>query len=775
MAKKRRKKKAPVRRSSRATAAYRSEEYVMFIAHAEIGICEAWAMQPALTDGDVETSLHWLIKELERSPDLPELESFNDGVDDDGTLHLDKVSRRDLIAFRILEQWYRTAMEHGARSNRDLAGCLRVILESMDAWTRGPASRGYLAYVRDFVTNQLGVKIEMVSESGERLSPLDEVPRLDEGRGVDLDVDPLSKVGDYLLENPQDEEAQQAFVYRVMALISRRETEGLLDLCQKLLNKARNKELRAVLLLALGQLQRHEVNPERSIHTLRRAVTADPGYLAGWIALGDAYRANEQFRDAIHAYQTALDMAPDHLPTYERLALACRAAGDHKTAVTVLRRQVSQFPQLLAPRYDLAQALRQYGEAEPEAKIVPDGWLKKLFSRPQSPAAAAEREMERARTASPNSRWQFADWTVYVRLRLEEDAPDEALFQLQKAREQEIADSNEMMLLTAVTLEAAGRTKEATAIWHNILPASSRLIYLYALVRERLGHLLPDDSPLFAELADRPAGEQPDLALAPPETAESAAGPPQPTPDLMAEADDLLERAFAALEKQNIKAAGRLFQQAHDLLPGDASLFGLGLVHMFSDRYDEGYAAFDKAVTMVDDDPDYWFNLGMAAIMVDRSGRALQALERSLKLGGLDRETGQIARENMKLLRQDVRANQREWGMSRSLDDYVHLEDLFHRGVSAMANNELTVAVELFRECVAFNDRHHQSWGNLGVCLIERGDYDEAEAALMQALTIDPDYEIARDNLEKLAWKRQNNGTTETEIAIVNRPPRPGR
>jgi tetratricopeptide (TPR) repeat protein len=770
MAKKRRKKKAPVRKSSRATAAYRSEEYVMFIAHAEIGICEAWAMQPALTDGDVETSLRWLIKELERSRDLPELESFNDGVDDDGTLHLDKVSRRDLIAFRILEQWYRAALEHGARSNRDLAGCLRVILESMDAWTRGPASRGYLAYVRDFVTNQLGVHIEMVSESGERFSPLDEIPRLEEGRGVDLDVDPLSKVGDYLLEHPQDEEAQQAFVYRVMALISRRETEGLLDLCQKLLNKARNKELRSVFLLALGQLQRHEVNPERSIHTLRRAVTADPGYLAGWIALGDAYCVNEQFRDAIHAYQTALEMAPDHQPIYERLALACRAAGDNQAAVTVLRRQVSQFPQLLAPRYDLVQALRQYGEAEPEAEIAPDSWLKKLFSRPQSPAAMAEQEMESARTASPNSRWQFTDWAVYVRLRLEEDAPDEALFQLQKAREQGTADSNEMMLLTAVTLEAAGRTKEATAIWHNSLPASSRMIHLYALARDRLGHLLSDDSPLLAQLADRPTRELPDLLLAPPETAATTDGSPRPSADIIAEVDDLLERAFTALEKEDIKTAGRLFQKAHNLLPGADTLYGLGLFHMLSNRYREGYETFTKVVSLADDDPEYWFNLGMAAIMVDREGHALHAFERSLKLGGLDAETRHMARENIKLLRPEVRANQREWGMTRSMDDYLHLEDLFMRGIEALGNGDLTVAVELFRECVAFNERLYQGWGNLGVCLTRRGDYDEAEAAFRQALAIKPDYEIAQRNLAQLVDRRADSNV-KPQVETSRRPP----
>ncbi|MFO7539100.1 MAG: hypothetical protein R6X32_13735 [Chloroflexota bacterium] len=42
-------------------------------------------------------------------------------------------------------------------------------------------------------------------------------------------------------------------------------------------------------------------------------------------------------------------------------------------------------------------------------------------------------------------------------------------------------------------------------------------------------------------------------------------------------------------------------------------------------------------------------------------------------------------------------------------------------------------------------------------------------------MTIDPDCEIARNNLEGLVQKRQGDGPIETEIAIVNRPPRAGR
>jgi len=773
MAKKRRKKRAP-RQSKRTTAAYRSEEYVMYIAHTEIGISEAWLMRPSLTDGIIESTLRWLAGQLERSKEWPELETFS-AADEEETLALVQVSDRDLIAWCVLRHLNGVLVEHGQRSNRDLAGCLRVVLESIDVWTRGPASRGYLAYNRDFVANKLGVQMQLVSEEGEVLSALDEDPVLLDGeRGIDLDVDSLAKVGDYLLAHPNDEEAQQAFAYRIMALIARGETDGLVKLCAKLVNEARNKELQSVFLFALGQLQKHEADAEQSIQTLRRAVTADPDYLAGWIALGDAYRADEQFHEAIHAYQAALDIDPDHMPSYDRVVASCRTVGDLDTAVKARRSQVSRFPHLLAPRYNLAQLLYEQAQDEPAAAETDGRWLDKLLGRPQTAAEKLEREIDLLRQRKPVADWHFDDWAVWVRLRLEKEAYDEALYELQKQREEQPHDSDGILLLTAVTLEAAGRTKEAAVLWEDLSPSGPALAYYYTIVQERLGHLLPDNSPLFTATSALPtAGERPyEVAIEPPETA--VVSTKLPAPDVINQANELLDEAFDLVQRKKFKAAGRLFQKAHALMPGDASLYGLGLVHMFSHRYEEGYAAFDKVVTMVDDDPDYWFNLGMAATMVDRSGRALQAFEHSLKLGGLEREIRQIARENIKLLRQDVRANQREWVMGRSLDEYVHLEDLFHRGVAAMANNKLTIAVELFRECVAFNERHHQSWGNLGVCLIERGDYDEAEAALKQALALDPDYEIARGNLELLAQKRQE-GTIETEIAIVNRPPRPGR
>ena len=48
-----------------------------------------------------------------------------------------------------------------------------------------------------------------------------------------------------------------------------------------------------------------------------------------------------------------------------------------------------------------------------------------------------------------------------------------------------------------------------------------------------------------------------------------------------------------------------------------------------------------------------------------------------------------------------------------------------------------------------------QYWGNLGVSLIMQSRYDEAETALKKAIEIDPEYILARNNLEKLPEVRR--------------------
>ena len=100
----------------------------------------------------------------------------------------------------------------------------------------------------------------------------------------------------------------------------------------------------------------------------------------------------------------------------------------------------------------------------------------------------------------------------------------------------------------------------------------------------------------------------------------------------------------------------------------------------------------------------------------------------------------------------------------------IRHEDLFARGVVAMEHSENTRAIELFREAVSVNERHHQSWGNLGACLLQIGELDEGEQALRQSLAIKPNYEFARFNLESLAEVRASGSAPQLPMLISNKP-----
>ncbi len=63
---------------------------------------------------------------------------------------------------------------------------------------------------------------------------------------------------------------------------------------------------------------------------------------------------------------------------------------------------------------------------------------------------------------------------------------------------------------------------------------------------------------------------------------------------------------------------------------------------------------------------------------------------------------------------------------------------------------KLEQAGKAFEASIAMGDCLPQPWGNLGISLIMQERYDEAEAALKRALTIDPDYAIAKSNLASL-------------------------
>jgi hypothetical protein len=134
---------------------YRAEKYVKALMRAEMGIHETDViLGRKLMDHDVEASVHQLMKEVRASEGRPEEEAK-------------AVAEGDLVAWSIKRNWqdlFRTQPRH---SNADLAGILRLILDSMYTWSgSGNGPRGYLNFIDGFL-GHLGVRVAPVPLGGE--------------------------------------------------------------------------------------------------------------------------------------------------------------------------------------------------------------------------------------------------------------------------------------------------------------------------------------------------------------------------------------------------------------------------------------------------------------------------------------------------------------------------------------------------------------------------------------------------------------------------------
>jgi hypothetical protein len=229
---------------------YRAEEYVMFILNAEIGIQEAAMLAPSIRDGEVANALNRLVQWLETNSGLPNIRV---GEVKDNTLMIvsDKVNPSDLIAARIVNNWHIAMEDHGERTNADLAGCLRVVLDSLRTWTRGPKSRGYLAYAAEFLKKG-GVEMQLVpsDETGKPIT--DSAAALPESP-LDLDHLSLQDLTARWIEQPVNDDVLDAFVHRARYYLASDRGEELIAHLTPLVTQTKDDTQRAQMLWVLGR------------------------------------------------------------------------------------------------------------------------------------------------------------------------------------------------------------------------------------------------------------------------------------------------------------------------------------------------------------------------------------------------------------------------------------------------------------------------------------------------------------------------------------------
>jgi tetratricopeptide (TPR) repeat protein len=182
----------------------------------------------------------------------------------------------------------------------------------------------------------------------------------------------------------------------------------------------------------------------------------------------------------------------------------------------------------------------------------------------------------------------------------------------------------------------------------------------------------------------------------------------------------------------------------------------VGLAHGMLKQYQQGYDIFSEAIELDPGIAELWYNRGLACSYMSRPAEAVRNFEHAVAL--TRGEPGEMARKFVLQLEEGRRELQeiiQTSPTSVTLAQYTEREEWFTQALGLVRQEKWSEAEQLFRRLTQTGGRVPSYWGNLGVCLMMQSCYDEAEAALKEALALDPDYPIARDNLRKLAEARR--------------------
>jgi len=195
-----------------------------------------------------------------------------------------------------------------------------------------------------------------------------------------------------------------------------------------------------------------------------------------------------------------------------------------------------------------------------------------------------------------------------------------------------------------------------------------------------------------------------------------------------------------------------------------------GLAHAMLQHYQQSYDVFSEGIRIDPTRSELWYNHGLACHFMGRHAEALRDLERAFELS--KNEKSEMARKiaaQLEEARQELQEAMDAYEGKITLEEYTEREERFTQALSLMKQQKWPEAELMFRQLSETEGNVPSYWGNLGVSLMMQGRYDEAEGALKQALVIDPDYLIARNNLKKLPKARRSKEPLATRIIHQSR------
>jgi arylsulfatase A-like enzyme/Flp pilus assembly protein TadD len=197
--------------------------------------------------------------------------------------------------------------------------------------------------------------------------------------------------------------------------------------------------------------------------------------------------------------------------------------------------------------------------------------------------------------------------------------------------------------------------------------------------------------------------------------------------------------SMARRAQHRLPDAVRVLEEGVKANPDDFTLLSaLGEFLIQAGQWDTTIEVLDKAVTIIDYDPEVWDNLGVASMVKRDYDKAVTCFDRALSLD----ETFVLALANMGRVRQVM---------------------YFDRGRNP---EDLSLSIEFFQKAVARDPGFVLGWRGLGGSFWAGGRNDEAMEAWTKAIALDPEDDFSILHLGNLYLQK---GDKKTALGLFER------
>jgi tetratricopeptide (TPR) repeat protein len=210
-----------------------------------------------------------------------------------------------------------------------------------------------------------------------------------------------------------------------------------------------------------------------------------------------------------------------------------------------------------------------------------------------------------------------------------------------------------------------------------------------------------------------------------------------------------------ALDSGDVETAMEEFSLALKRDPYlDASYFGMGTAYAMLEEFDEAYRYLKQAIELNPGEEAYYHNLGNTCLKLLRISEAYRCYQKYLLLAPNGDQAVEMSNK-LRFLEQSIRKDTKECKSELSIEEMLAQETIFQTGFDHLSHGNYDEAIACFEQVLEKEPNHHQSYGNIGVALMSKGEFECAEQILRKALELEPSYQPAQQNL--LACEKRIN------------------